>query len=104
MSSSAALMSGGLVGVGLSSNTRNVEPMLRCCSAPGMEFFTGRSGKLYLPEICLVMSYCSLILLLAAAASASSAKLSTYLHLSALALLLTSLLSYSPQAFAALVP
>lgn len=111
-SMSAGSMSGGFGGTSMfRSSSKCSAHLCSCHSVPRMVFpslsFIGRSGLLYFCDSFLVVSYNCFLLLLAAASSASPARLSMYLHLSALALLLTSLLasvkSSCALAFSALV-
>lgn len=62
--------------------------------------FIGRSGLLYFCDSFLMVSYNCFMLLLAAASAASSARLSMYLCLSALALLYSSLLASVKSSYA----
>ena len=103
---------GGVGGMCLfRSSSKCSAHLVHCRSVPWIVFpslsLTGRIGLLYLPVSFQVMSHRCFVLLVAAASSASSARLSVYLRLSALALLFTSLLacvkSSCALAFAALV-
>lgn len=107
-SMSTGSMSGGFGGTSMSRSSSKYSAHL-WSSEDGVSFLVliGRSGLLYFCDSFLVVSYNCFMMLLAAASSASSARLSMYLRLSALALLFSSLLasvkSSCAVAFSALV-